>query len=121
MSRSNQEIRADEREVAWLLAQLAERAGNMTSSEFLGIWRMLEPRVLGHLRQSEAEEGGVSGSVERLRNLTWEVAVTADLSTVHCAALSRLAQLFAERVGRKTRGASLAEVGVATMGLFLIG
>ena len=108
MSPSKREARAEAREVAAVLAQLAQGCGAMSPAEFSGIWRGLEPRVLAYLRACEAEEGLTSGSVERLRNLTWEVAVTADINSVHRAALSRLAQLFGERAGRSwPKGASV--------------
>jgi hypothetical protein len=122
MPRSSEEIRIEIRELAWLLTQLAARAAAMSSSEFAGVWRTLEPRLLACLRQSEAEEGAASRSLERLRNLTWEVAVTAELKSLHCAALQRLAKLFDERAGQWPGGASSREdTSPELVGLFGIG
>lgn len=122
MSPSNREDQAEAREVTWLLSRLAEGVAGMNPSEFLGIWRTLEPRVLGCLRSCEAEEGAVTGNLERLRNLTWEVAVTADIEALHCAALTRLAQLFGECVARSTRHhVGLSSSGAVPTSAFGIG
>jgi hypothetical protein len=60
--------------------------------------------------------------LERLRNLTWEVAVTADIEALHCAALTRLAQLFGERVARSTgRDVGRASSGAGATSAFGIG
>lgn len=122
MSPSSREHRSEAREVAWLLSQLAERAPTISPGQFLGIWQSLEPRVLGCLRTTEREEGAVSGSIERLRNLTWEVAVTADMRALHCAALSRLAQLFNDHFGQLSRSHSgPSDSSAGPMSVFGIG
>lgn len=93
---------SESREVSQLLFGLSRHAASMDPVAVARTWPGVERRVLACLRRleratppSESEASG-HGGYERLRNLAWEVGVSADLHAVHARALSTLAQLFHE-------------------------
>lgn len=100
MTTTQAETRREVRDITWLLSHLAERAEQAEPSEFLGLWRAIERRVLSCVTAIEREQGSASGHIERLRNLAWEVGISAELRSVHGGALRRLAQLFGELAGQ---------------------
>jgi hypothetical protein len=72
------------------------------------VWKDVERRLLSQLREDERRSRSLQASpppeaartsvdYERIRDLTWEVAVSIDLGCVHVRALSRLAELLKEQ------------------------
>jgi hypothetical protein len=91
------------------LEQLSMQAGCGDEQGFRASWERIERPLLAALRAGESA-ASLAGSDspswfaavpenERLRNLVWEISVTLELSSVHVAAMRRLAQLLRRGVG----------------------
>lgn len=87
-----------------------------TSSELVARWREFESELLAQLREDErtllpllehpSEAQRTLAENERIRNLTWEVAITSDLGCVHVRAIRKLDALLRQRAERSPRPAA---------------
>lgn len=103
------------------LERLAAEAPS--SSELATYWRDFERRLLAELREEEStllpllanppDNEQMLAEHERIRNLAWEVGLTADLGCVHVRAIRKLGALLRERAARSRLGAPSRGFGLA--------
>jgi hypothetical protein len=91
------------------LERLADEAPTYSPLELSTSWKNLEGWLLAQLRDDERErlpqlQGLQAASLrtdhERIRNLTWEIAVSIELRCVHVRAIHKLAELLRIRAAR---------------------